>query len=88
MRDLESPRYPKTNFKLAHHQLVISSEALQAEDNLEIPQSETKTYEVTAEEGIFKRGRLWFKGDIIDLDPITASRFIEANELKETNETS
>lgn len=40
--------------------------------------------EVTAENGIFKNGKLTKKGQKVELDPNTAARFIEAGEAKES----
>lgn len=55
-------------------------DALGSED---VASGVTRTYVVTAEPGIFKRGRLWGTGETIDLDPATGQRFVELGELKE-----
>jgi len=39
-------------------------------------------YEVIAENGIFKRGKLWKKGAKIELDKLTGQRFVDNKELK------
>jgi hypothetical protein len=40
-------------------------------------------YQVTVESGIFKRGKLWKNGSIIELDKVTGQRFVNNKELKE-----
>lgn len=42
-----------------------------------------KKYRVTAEDGIFKRGKLWTKGEEIELDPATADRFKALGEVED-----
>lgn len=39
-------------------------------------------YQVVAENGIFKRGKLWKKGAIIELDKSTGQRFVDNKELR------
>lgn len=41
-----------------------------------------KKYVVTAENGIFKRGKLHKKGDLVDLEEKTAQGFIKLNQVK------
>lgn len=41
-----------------------------------------KKYVVTSENGIFKRGKLYKKGDLVDLEDKTAQGFIKYNQVK------
>lgn len=43
---------------------------------------EMQKYIVTAEKGIFKRGKLWKKGATIELDKVTGNNFVNNKELK------
>lgn len=40
-------------------------------------------YQVIVDGGIFKRGKLWKKGAIIELDKQTGQRFVDNKELKQ-----
>lgn len=42
-----------------------------------------RPYRVTAEAGLFKRGRLWERGEQIELDPRTAANFLAVDEIEE-----
>jgi hypothetical protein len=65
------------------HHLVIH-EGAQAEESVQnIVEVDLATYEVTAPQGLFKRGKAWKKGSKIQLDIQTAERFIANGEIKE-----
>lgn len=47
---------------------------------------ERRPYRVTAENGLFKRGKRYDHGDFVDLDEKTAAAFIEAGEVEEVSD--
>ncbi len=70
---------------MADHKLNVGDET-QADANIAGPQAPTverKQYEVTAEGGLFKNGKQYKTGQKVELDSNTATRFIEAGEVKE-----
>lgn len=44
-----------------------------------------KSYRVIAEAGLFKRGRQWEKGEIIELDEVTANGFKALGEIEDAD---
>lgn len=65
-----------------HHELVIHDGAVAQEQiGQTVALPAPQTYEVVRP--IFKRGREWRPGDVLDLDPTTAVRFLEAGDIKE-----
>lgn len=65
------------------HKLNIRDEADPPTDEIVPVVVERFPYRVTAEEGIFKNGKLYEQGDEIMLDRDTASRFVELGEVEE-----
>lgn len=64
----------------------IMDDQAQTQDALAEPVIvEMGEYEVTAENGLFKNGKQYAKGDIIELVKETAERFIAVGEVKELN---
>jgi hypothetical protein len=41
-----------------------------------------RSYRVTVEGGIFKNGKLYEQGEIVELDEVTAGRFMEIGEVE------
>ncbi|MBJ8343944.1 hypothetical protein [Antrihabitans sp. YC2-6] len=48
--------------------------------------TDRKTYVVTSESGLFKRGEQFDKGSTIELDDQTAANFIEAGDVAEVRD--
>ena len=70
---------------MADHKVSVGDETAAAAD-LQAPQApapELKKYEVVAEDGIFKNGKTYKKGQKVELNPNTAASFIEAGDVKE-----
>lgn len=69
---------------MADHKLQIDDEQ-QVEESIGTqlpPDDGRKDYKVTADDGLFKNGRLYEKGETIRLDELTASNFMELGEVE------
>ena len=69
----------------------MTNDASQATDEVKIDKAtnpyevERKPYVVAAESGIFKNGKLYAKGETIELDAKTAKNFAAAGDLEESD---
>lgn len=64
------------------HKINVSDKIQPQSELISEPAPERKTYVVTAEDGLFKSGKKYKKGDEIELDELTAKNFKELGEVK------